>query len=279
MRRRSEPSRTPSTTSKSTAPPEAGAANSSRAQAFAERLGLPISDLALLEQALVHSSYPNDHPADDVASNQRLEFLGDAVIELIFSEALFERHPEDDEGLLTARRARMVSTPALADLARRIGVADYLLLGEGAERAGERRRPTVLESAFEAVVGAIYLDRGYVPTTEWLVALARPELDARASAMALKSAKSRLLEATQALVGEPPTYRIVKASGPDHARWYVVEALLREEVLGTGGGANRREAETQAAEAALKRLASSDPAKPSDEVASTTTEPAATGPD
>ena len=161
---------------------------------------------------------------------------------------------------MTARRARLVSTAALARLAGRIGLGDFLLLGEGAERAQERRRPTVLESAFEAVVGAIYLDLGYDRTEEWLLDVARPELLEPSTAATLKSAKSRLLEATQALVGQPPTYRVVDATGPDHARWYVVEALLGEEVLGSGGGRNRREAETEAAEIALTRLSGPTPA-------------------
>jgi ribonuclease III len=174
---------------------------------------------------------------------------------LIFSEALFRESGDDDEGVLTARRARLVSSPALARLAARIRLGDYLLLGEGAERAQERRRPTVLESAFEAVVGAIYLDQGYARTRDWLRALAAPELADRPPPTALKSAKSRLLEATQALTGRHPTYRVVTATGPDHARWYMVEALVGGEVLGTGGGRNRRAAEMEAAEAALLRLA------------------------
>jgi ribonuclease III len=261
MRRRSAPSRTPSTTSKNTAPPDtAGERREGRAAALAERLALPISNLSLLEEALVHSSYPNDHPAEPIRSNDRLEFLGDAVIGLIFSEALFVESPDDDEGVLTARRARLVSSPALARLATRIGLGEYLLLGEGAERARERRRPTVLESAFEALVGAIYLDRGYAQTRQWLLAVAEPELADRPAPAALKSAKSRLLEAMQALTGRPPTYRVVSATGPDHARWYVVEAILGDEVLGAGGGRSRRAAEMQAAETALVRLAGPEPA-------------------
>jgi ribonuclease III len=268
MRRRSARSRTPSTTSKSTAPPDtAGVLHEGRAAALAERLGLPITNLALLEEALVHSSYPNDHPGETIRSNERLEFLGDAVISMIFSEALFRESGDDDEGVLTARRARIVSSPALARLASRIRLGDYLLLGEGAERAHERRRPTVLESAFEALVGAVYLDRGYPQTREWLLSLAGPELADRPAPAALKSAKSRLLEATQALTGRPPTYRVVTATGPDHARWYVVEAVLEGDVLGTGGGRNRRAAEMEAAEAALVRLAGPDPAGAADAAA------------
>jgi ribonuclease-3 len=122
----------------------------------------------------------------------------------------------------------------------------------------------VLESAFEALVGAVYLDRGYPQTREWLLALAEPELADRPLPAALKSPKSRLLEATQALTGRPPTYRVVSATGPDHARWYVVEAMLEGDVLGTGGGRNRRAAEMEAAEAALVRLAGPEPASPAD---------------
>jgi ribonuclease-3 len=176
------------------------------------------------------------------------------VIGLVFSEALFAESNEDDEGVLTARRSRLVSSPALARLAARIHLGEYLLLGEGAERAHERRRPTVLESAFEALVGAVYLDRGYPETRRWLRSLAEPELADRPAPAALKSAKSQLLEATQALTGRPPTYRVVSSTGPDHARWYVVEAMLGDDVLGSGGGRSRRAAEMEAAETALAGL-------------------------
>jgi ribonuclease-3 len=182
-------------------------------------------------------------------------------VSLVFSEALFDEHPGDDEGLLTARRARLVSTRALSRLAERVGLGEFLLLGEGAERARERSRPSVLGAAFEALVGAVYIDRGFAATRDWLLRLAAPELASRPSAASLKSPKSRLQEATQALNKRTPTYRVVSDAGPDHARWYVVEVLVDGEVLGSGGGGSRREAETEAASAALERLAGPEPAR------------------
>ena len=224
------------------------------AATLAERLRLPFEDFALLAQALVHSSFTNDHPQLPVSSNQRLEFLGDAVLSLVFSEALFRLHPDDDEGTLTARRAALVSTPGLTRFAQRIGLGEFIMLGEGAERAGERTRPSVLESAFEALVGAVHVTFGLERTEAWLLELAGPELAARPSAATLKSPKSRLLEAGQAMTGRPPTYRVVSMAGPDHLRQFVVEAMIGETAVGTGSGASRREAETAAAADALKRM-------------------------
>ncbi|MBA3780220.1 MAG: ribonuclease III [Chloroflexi bacterium] len=251
----SGPSRRRSTTSTSTAPPRPAALDPvDRAAELAAALALPVTRPALFAEALVHSSYRNDNPTSELASNQRLEFLGDAVISLAFSDALYARHPDDDEGVLTARRAALVSMTGLARLADRIRLAEYLVLGEGAERANERRRPSVLESTFEALVGAVYVDLGYAAARDWLIGLAAPELDEEPSVLSLKSPKSRLLEAAQARIGEPPTYRVLSVVGPDHDRRYVVEALVGGEVLGTGTGANRREAETQAAAVALERF-------------------------
>jgi ribonuclease-3 len=224
------------------------------ADALAKRIGLPFENLDLLRQALIHSSYTSDHPALPAASNQRLEFLGDAVVALAFSDELFRQHPDDDEGSMTARRAALVSTPGLARLAERIGLSDYVVLGEGAERAGERHRPSVLEAAFEAVVGAIHVTFGFERTRDWLIELAAPELSEPRSIDSLKSPKSRLLESAQALTGKPPTYRVVSMSGPDHAREYIVEALVGGSVMGTGAGSNRRAAEQVAAAAALEQM-------------------------
>jgi ribonuclease-3 len=173
---------------------------------------------------------------------------------------LFAGNPDDDEGTLTARRAALVSTAGLLRLAERIGVGEFVLLGEGAERANERRRPSILESTFEAVVGAIFVEFGFERTRDWLVALAAPELGERPPLASLKSPKSHLLEAAQALTGRPPTYRVLSVEGPDHARRFVVEVLVGDEVVATGSGASRREAETHAAAVALDHL--SGPPRP-----------------
>jgi ribonuclease-3 len=184
-----------------------------------------------------------------------LEFLGDAVVNLAVSEVLFARHPTDDEGLLSARRATIVSTAGLARLADRIELGDLLRLGEGESARGGRRRPSLLASGFEAVVGALYLDLGYTVTREWLVALAAPELDAAGAAPAsLKSPKSRLQELVQRRTRGRPEYRVVEATGPDHEKRFRVEVAVEGEVLGAGEGLSRRVAETAAAARALERL-------------------------
>ncbi len=190
--------------------------------------------------------------------NERLEFLGDSVVSLVFSEALFSRYQTDDEGCLTTRRAAIVSRPGLARLANRVDLGPYLQLGQGAERAGERRRPSVLASALEAVAGAVYLDLGLDAARTWLLSLAEDELDAERSIGALKSAKSRLQELSYANTGRPPTYRIISAEGPDHAKQYRVEVLLGDVVIATGEGSSRRAAETEAAAAALVSLETAD---------------------
>ncbi len=216
--------------------------------------GLPSPTSARLREALVHSSYPNEHPGTGLRANERLEFLGDAVIAVVISDALYERHPDEDEGQLTARRAALVSTDALARLARRIGLGPHLRLGEGADRAGARERRSVLASAFEAVVAAVYLDRGLGAARDWLLAVAAPELADPAEAAAFVAPKGRLQTLAQASVGHPPEYRLVALEGPDHARHFVIDVLLDGAVVGRGEGSSRRAAETRAAREALEQL-------------------------
>jgi ribonuclease-3 len=224
------------------------------AAAFAARLGLPVRDLDLLEQALVHSSYLHEHPDAAAGHNERLEFLGDAVVSLAISEALFARHPHDDEGLLSARRAAIVSTIGLARLASRLDLGETLLLGEGEALRGGRRRPSLLASAFEAVVGALYVQLGFEAVRDWLTRLASPELQADQPLPALKSPKSRLQEHTQRRTGSRPIYRVLDAIGPDHEKVFRVEVAIEGTVMGTGEGLSRREAETAAAAEAIEKL-------------------------
>ncbi|HET7167975.1 MAG TPA: ribonuclease III [Candidatus Limnocylindrales bacterium] len=223
-------------------------------QAVAERLGLPVRDLDLLEQALVHSSWLHEHPDAARGHNERLEFLGDAVVNLSISEALYARHPLEDEGALSARRAAIVSTTGLARLAGRIDLGSYLLLGEGESRRSGRRRPSLLASSFEALAGALYLDVGYERVRTWLVELAEPELSLETPVFSLKSPKSRLQEYTQRRTGDRPQYRLVDASGPDHERSFRVEVRVDGTVLGVGEGSSRRVAETAAASEAIERI-------------------------
>ena len=218
------------------------------------RLGLTFRDPSLLARALVHGSWLHEHPDEAIGSNERLEFLGDAVVSLVMSEALHAHRPDDDEGVLSARRAAIVSTGGLARLARRIELGEYLLLGEGEEQRGGRARPVLLASTLEAVAAAVFLDRGWGAARAWLAALAAPELAADAPPASLKSPKSRLQELTQRRSGERPDYRLVDVSGPEHRKRFVVEVTAGGRVAGAGSGDSRRSAETAAAAAALDAL-------------------------
>lgn len=218
---------------------------------LADRLGITFHDLTLLARALVHGSYLHEHPEAAGGENERLEFLGDAVVSLIVSGALYARHARDDEGVLSARRAAIVSTVGLARLARRLELGDYLLLGEGEARRGGRGRPALLASAFEAVAGAVFLDAGWEAASAWLREIAAPELAADQPVLSLKSPKSRLQELTQRRTGERPEYRLVEVTGPDHQRRFRVAVAVGGTVLGEGEGGSRRAAETDAAASAL----------------------------
>ena len=223
-------------------------------EVLADRLGLAVRDRALLRLALVHSSFLHEHPDAAGAHNERLEFLGDAVVNLAISEALYARHALDDEGMLSARRATVVSTPGLAQLARRLGLGELLLLGEGEASRGGRDRASLLASAFEALAGALYLDLGYAAVRDWLMQFAAPEIEADLPVGSLKSPKSQLQEHTQRTTGGRPYYRLVDASGPDHERTFQIEVEVDGEVLGHGEGLSRRIAETAAAVMALERI-------------------------
>jgi ribonuclease-3 len=229
------------------------------AVAFAAQLGLPIRNPELFGQALVHSSYLHEHRAEARSHNERLEYLGDAVVSLVISAALYERRPADDEGALSARRAAIVSTTGLARLAARLELGTWLLLGEGESQRGGRLRPSLLASAFEAVAGAIYLDLGFEAARAWITTIAAPELASEAALGTLKSPKSRLQEYTQRVAGERPAYRLVDVSGPDHERVFRVEVSVGGEVVGRGEGSSRRIAETLAASSAIEAL---NPATP-----------------
>lgn len=222
---------------------------------LADHLGLPFRDLDLVEEALTHSSYVNEHPETSGGPNERLEFLGDAVLSLIISEALMKRHPDEHEGQLTTRRAAIVSSKGLSGIAARLDLGQFLVLGQGAARSGEQERDSVLASLFEAVVAATFLDLGLARTRRWVLDVAAPELDATGGLGSLKAPKSKLQEHAYHSTGHPPSYRVVSAEGPDHERHYVVEVSLSGEVLGRGEGRNRRIAETEAAARAMARLA------------------------
>lgn len=225
-----------------------------RIDALIARLDLPVRDRALIAQAVTHASWLHEHPGEEPGHNERLEFLGDAVISLVISQALFRAHPEDDEGLLSSRRAAIVSAVGLARIATRLGIGEELQLGEGEALRGGRMRPSLLASGFEALAGAVFLDLGWEAASAWVAEVAEPELSAAPSVSTLKSPKSRLQELTQRMAGARPEYRILEAVGPDHEKVFRIEVVVDGRSVGMGVGSSRRVAETSAAAQALDAL-------------------------
>ena len=225
--------------------------------ALQQTLGVSFSDSSLLEQALVHSSYINENPGLALASNERLEFLGDAVLGQIVAEKLYEDFPHSDEGEMTRLRAALVRRDTLARMARAIGLGDYLYLGKGEEASGGRRKPANLAGALEAVIAAIFLDRGLTTTKDFILRLLNTELQKVASQGAGIDCKSQLQELIQSREQQIPVYQLVEAMGPDHDRRFTIEVRVGDTVLGKGSGKSKRAAEAEAAGAALEQLSTS----------------------
>jgi ribonuclease-3 len=218
-----------------------------------ERLGIALRDPEAIRQAFVHSSYFNENQQLVSGHNERLEFLGDAVIGLVVSRLLYDRFSDEDEGLLTARRAALVNRDALARMALRSGMDRYLLLGRGEAEAGGAGRPSLLAGLFEAVAGAIYLVEGLPATRRWLLHLFSEELDGPERA-ALKSAKSRLQEWSQRIHRQKPRYEVLDTAGPPHDQRFRVAVMLNGRRIAEGTGSSRQRAEEDAAGLAMERV-------------------------
>lgn len=229
-----------------------------RAAAFADRLGLRFDDPTLLELALTHRSALNDL-TDDAAPptlmNERLEFLGDAVLGLATSKYLYAADPEASEGVLTQRRIGLVRAESLVRWAREIGLPEALTVGHG-EKPGPGARDRMLAGAFEALIGAIALDQGDAAAEAFVAEFLEREIGGGESEPeGAANPKGDLQMALQALHRASPTYRVAATEGPDHERVFTVDVVFRGETLGTGRGGSKREAEQRAAEAALVTLA------------------------
>lgn len=224
----------------------------------------PFRDRSLLKRAFVHRSYLNEGGAEDARAgnlrdNERLEFLGDAVIQFVVSALLFRLFPNLREGDLTTLRAALVRRATLARLAQELHLGDYLLLGHGEEESGARTRPAILCATFEAVVGALFIDRGLAAAEAFIVERMEPEV-ARVHARAMtKDPKSRLQEWAQSELSETPHYETVDAVGPDHDRTFTVRVSLSEKPIGVGRGRSKQAAAQQAAAQALHRFNQSAP--------------------
>lgn len=215
-------------------------------------LGFSFHNQDLLKTALTHRSYLNENPKWEYAHNERLEFLGDAVLELVITEYLFNTYPEKPEGELTSLRASLVNANMLGDEAANLGFNNFVLLSRGEARDVGRARQYILANTFEAIIGALYLDGGYEPVRDFLLRVLVPQVQEILDKKLYRDAKSLFQEEAQERVGITPTYEVQKEWGPDHDKHFIIGAYLKNELIAEGEGPSKQDAQQQAAEAALK---------------------------
>ena len=220
--------------------------------AFETRIGYQFKNKGLLEQAFTHRSYLNENRQSGRQHNERLEFLGDAVLELVVTEFLYAKYPEKAEGELTAVRAALVNTQSISAAATHLGMNEYLLLSRGESKDTGRARQIILANAFEALIGAIYLDNGYEPAAAFIAAQLFGKADEIVAKRLWQDAKSRFQEVAQEKTGITPSYNLVQQSGPDHDKRFVVGVFLSSEKIAQGEGRSKQEAEQAAAEKGLQ---------------------------
>lgn len=228
--------------------------DTNRLHKLQNELGVEFRDMRLLRQAFTHSSYVNEHR--NAKHNERLEFLGDAVLELAVSQYLFRTYPDRQEGELTKMRALIVCEPSLCQFAEQLSFGSCLLLGRGEERTGGRTRPALLADAFESFIGALYLDQGLAAVESFLSKRIFDKLPAYSSAK-LQDYKSQLQEQVQQLDLGSVNYRLVEERGPAHEKRFVSEVSVGGRALGAGSGRTKKESEQQAAAEALDKLGKS----------------------
>lgn len=209
-------------------------------------------DESLLDQALTHKSWVNEH-SNTKGTNERLEFLGDAILEYIVSKELYDRFPKKEEGYLTALRANLVNTVNLSGISQKLGVGEALKLSKGEEETGGRTNPSLLADTFEAILGALYIDQGLAKAEKFISKNVLVDIEDKIK-MPLKDAKSRLQEYVQAQGNPAPKYVVAKESGPDHSKEFVVEVVIKTKPVSSGKGKSKGEAEQDAARKALTAL-------------------------
>lgn len=219
-----------------------------------DRLGIVFQDKSLLQRALTHRSYINEHPGFPFEDNERLEFLGDAVIDFLSGEYLYHRFPELPEGPLTTLRSALVRRETLADFAQDLKLGRYLLMGYGEAESGGRERPTVLADAFEALAGAIYLDQGLDALQRFFQPFMEKKVASAQRDEANKDPKSRLQELAQSHMRYTPRYRTMSENGPDHAKEFTVQVTIGDRTYGQGTGHSKQLAAQAAAQDALQRI-------------------------
>ena len=219
--------------------------------AFEKKIRYDFKNTDLLQQAFTHRSYLNENREPGREHNERLEFLGDAVLELVVTEFLYGKYPDKAEGELTAVRAALVNTISISAAASVLGMNEYLLLSRGEAKDTGRARQIILANAFEALIGAIYLDSGYDPAAKFIAAQLFDRADAIIDNRLWQDAKSRFQEVAQEKTNTTPSYQMLQQSGPDHDKRFIVGVFLNSEKIASGEGRSKQEAEQAAAEKAL----------------------------
>jgi ribonuclease-3 len=217
-------------------------------------LGISFRQEYLLEQAFTHLSYLNENPSFDRPSNERLEFLGDSVLNFVVTEKLYKEFPKLTEGELTEIRASLVCRETLAGLASSLKLGDWLLLGRGEEANGGRTKKSNLANTMEALIGALYLDQGLTKVRKFVLNQLNPELEKIKAGKAAQNYKALVQEFIQGQKKPTPIYRLVQANGPDHSKKFTAEILVEGQALGRGTGKSKKTAESQAAKVAWEKL-------------------------
>ena len=224
-------------------------------------LGHAFRDRSLLEQALRHASWCNEHPAEGLDDNERLEFLGDAVLDLVVGHKLMTRYPQLREGELSVTRAQVVSEAGLSEVAAQLGIGAWLMLGKGEEKSGGRTKPSILADVFEAILAAVYLDGGFDAAQGFVERLLAQRIET-VEFKGFYDFKTRLQETAQARLKATPTYRVVQEIGPDHDKRFVVAVTIGNEEWARAVGKSKKEAEQMAAAEAHFRLEGSNIGRP-----------------
>jgi len=224
------------------------------------QIGVEFTDRELLQQVFVHRSYLNEHRSFTLGHNERLEFLGDAVLELVVTEFLYKNYP-NPEGELTNWRSALVKGEMLAKIAAGLNFSDYLLLSYGESRSGGKSKNLLLANAFEALLGAMYLDQGYEVCQKFIHTYVTSHLEDILAQGLFIDPKSRLQEMTQERWGITPTYKLVSEEGPDHAKTFVIAAEIHDRILAQGSGSSKQSAQVAAAQESLKVLLAEQEAK------------------
>ena len=217
-----------------------------------KKLNLNFKNKDLLIQAFCHRSYLNENPKFYLSHNERLEFLGDAVLELVVTEYLYKKYPKKSEGELTNWRAALVNAKMLSKIAKGLGFNGFLLLSKGEEREEGKARMYILANTFESIIGAIYLDQGYVVCQGFIEKKLIKELPEILAKKLYKDPKSRFQEEAQERVGITPSYKVLEEWGPEHAKHFLIGIFLKDELVAKGEGSSKQEAEEDAAEDALE---------------------------